>query len=215
LKIQKDKQKKMVAIVDYGAGNLGSVANAIVKLGYEPKVSDKPSELLSAKAVILPGVGAAGDAMENLKAIGMADVIRQLIDSKRPLFAVCVGLQLLFSGTEEGGWHECLNVIPGTVRRLPAGLKIPHMGWNQVKQIVKHQIFDAIPDGANFYFVHSYYVDPEDKSNIAGTTDYGLSFGSVIIKDNLVATQFHPEKSGSWGLRMYSNFLKKAFNQEG
>jgi len=215
LKIQKGKQIKTIAIVDYGAGNLGSVANAIVKLGYESKVTDRPSDVLSAAAVILPGVGAAGDAMENLKAIGMADVIRQLIDVKRPLFAVCVGLQLLFSSTEEGGWHECLNIIPGTVRRLPAGLKIPHMGWNQVKQIVKHQVFDAIPDEANFYFVHSYYVDPEDKSVIAGTTDYGPSFGSVIIRDNLVATQFHPEKSGNWGLRMYSNFLKKALSKEG
>ena len=215
MKIQKDKQIKTIAIVDYGAGNLGSVANAIVKLGYEPKITDKPSDVLSAAVVILPGVGAAGDAMENLKAIGMADVIRQLIDVKRPLFAVCVGLQLLFSSTEEGGWHECLNIIPGTVRRLPAGLKIPHMGWNQVKQIVKHQVFDAIPDEANFYFVHSYYVDPEDKSVIAGTTDYGPSFGSVIIRDNLVATQFHPEKSGNWGLRMYSNFLKKALSKEG
>jgi len=207
--------KKKIAIVDYGAGNLGSVANAIVKLGYEPKVTDRPSEVLSATAVILPGVGAAGDAMENLKAIGMADVIRELIDAKRHLFAVCVGLQLLFSGTEEGGWHECLNVLPGTVRRLPVGLKIPHMGWNQVKQTVKHPVFDAIPDEANFYFVHSYYVDPEDKSVTAGTTDYGISISSVIIKDNLVATQFHPEKSGDWGLRMYSNFLKKAFKQEG
>jgi glutamine amidotransferase len=207
--------KKRIAIVDYGAGNLGSVANAIVKLGYEPNVTGKPSEVLGAAAVILPGVGAAGDAMENLKAAGMADVIRRLIEAKRPLFAVCVGLQLLFSGTEEGGWHECLSVIPGTVKRLPAGLKIPHMGWNQVKQTTKHQVFDAIPDEANFYFVHSYYVDPEDQSVIAGTTDYGLSFGSVIIKDNLIATQFHPEKSGDWGLKMYSNFLKKAFKKEG
>jgi len=207
--------KKKIAIVDYGAGNLGSVANAIVKLGYEPKVTDRPSEVLSATAVILPGVGAAGDAMENLKAIGMADVIRELIDAKRHLFAVCVGLQLLFSGTEEGGWHECLNVLPGTVRRLPVGLKIPHMGWNQVKQTGKYQVFNGIPDEANFYFVHSYYVDPEDKSVTAGTTDYGISISSVIIKDNLVATQFHPEKSGNWGLMMYSNFLKKALNKEG
>ena len=215
MKTKKGKQAKSIAVVDYGAGNLGSVANAIVKLGYEPKITDKPSEVLSAAAVILPGVGAAGDAMKNLKAIGMADVVRELIDTKRPLFAVCVGLQLLFSGTEEGGWHECLNIIPGTVRRLPAGLKIPHMGWNQVKQIVRHQVFDAIPDEANFYFVHSYYVDPEDKSVIAGTTDYGISIGSVIIKDNLIATQFHPEKSGNWGLRMYSNFLKRALDKEG
>lgn len=205
----------MIAIVDYGAGNLGSVANAIVKLGYQPKITDKPPAVLNAAAVILPGVGAAGDAMENLEATGMTDVVRQLIRDKRPLFAVCVGLQLLFSGTEEGGWHECLNAIPGTVRRLPVGLKIPHMGWNQVKQRVKHQVFDAIPDEANFYFVHSYYVDPEDKSVIAGTTDYGVSMCSVIIKDNLVATQFHPEKSGNWGLRMYSNFLEMALSKEG
>jgi glutamine amidotransferase len=207
--------KKGIVIVDYGAGNLGSVANAMAKLGYQPKITDQPSEVMNAAAVILPGVGAAGDAMENLKKIGMADIIWKLIDSKRPLFAVCVGLQLLLSGTEEGGWHECLNVIPGKVRRLPDGLKIPHMGWNQVKQTARHEVFDAIPDEANFYFVHSYYVDPEDKSVVAGITDYGVPFGSVIIKDNLVATQFHPEKSGNCGLKMYSNFFKKALSQEG
>jgi glutamine amidotransferase len=206
---------KKIAIVDYGAGNLGSVANAIVKLGYEPEITGKPSEVLKAPAVILPGVGAAGDAMESLEAIGMADVVRQLIEANRPLFAVCVGLQLLLSGTEEDGGHECLNIIPGTVKKLPAGLKIPHMGWNQVRQTVKHPVFSDIPDEANFYFVHSYYVDPDDKSVVAGTTDYGLAFSSVIIKDNLVATQFHPEKSGGWGLKMYSSFLKKALDQEG
>jgi len=215
VKVEKSKQLKTVAIVDYGAGNLGSVANAIIKLGYKPKVTNKPSEVLEARAVILPGVGAAGDAMKNLEAIGMADVVRKLIDGRKPLFAVCVGLQLLFSGTEEGGWHECLNIIPGTVKKLPAGLKIPHMGWNQVKQAVRHSAFDGIPDEANFYFVHSYYAEPEDKSVVAGTTDYGPSFCSLIIKDNLVATQFHPEKSGDWGLKMYSNFLKKAFGREG
>jgi glutamine amidotransferase len=206
---------KKIAIVDYGAGNLGSVANAIVKLGYEPEITGKPSEVLNAPAVILPGVGAADDAMENLEAAGMADVVRQLIEANRPLFAVCVGLQLLLSGTEEGGGHECLNIIPGTVKRLPAGLKIPHMGWNQVRQTVKHPVFDGIPDEANFYFVHSYYVDPDDKSVVAGTTEYGLPISSMIIKDNLIATQFHPEKSGKWGLTMYSNFLKKALGQEG
>ena len=214
MKVEKSKQLKTVAIVDYGAGNLGSVANAIIKLGYKPKVTDKPSEVLEARAVILPGVGAAGDAMKNLEAIGMADVVRKLIDGRKHLFAVCVGLQLLFSGTEEGGWHECLNIIPGTVKKLPAGLKIPHMGWNQVRQAVRHPVFDGIPDEANFYFVHSYYAEPEDRSVVAGTTDYGPSFSSVIIKDNLVATQFHPEKSGDWGLKMYSNFLKKAFGGE-
>jgi glutamine amidotransferase len=206
---------KMIAIIDYGAGNLGSVANAIIKLGYQPNVTDRPGDVLSSTAVILPGVGAAGDVMTNLEATGMVDVIRQLIYEKRPLFAVCVGLQLLFSGTEEGGWHRCLDIVPGTVRRLPGGLKVPHMGWNQVKQQVKHPLFNGIPDEANFYFVHSYFADPKDMSVIAGTTDYGISVSSVVIKDNLVATQFHPEKSGNWGLRMYSNFLEMAFSKEG
>lgn len=205
----------MITIIDYGAGNLGSVANAIIKLGYQPTITDKPDDVLNSTAVILPGVGAAVDAMENLRAIGMTDVIRQIIHERRPLFAVCVGLQLLFSGTEEGGWHKCLDVIPGTVKRLPRGLKVPHMGWNQVKQQVDHPIFNGIPDEANFYFVHSYYVDPKDKSVIAGTTDYGIPMSCMVIKNNLVATQFHPEKSGNWGLRMYSNFLEMALGKEG
>jgi glutamine amidotransferase len=204
----------MIAIVDYGAGNLGSVANAIAKLGYQAEIIDKPDRLLDAAAVILPGVGAAGAAVENLEALGMANAIQRLIYVKRPLLAICVGLQVLLSTTEEGGTHRCLNIIPGTVKRLPTSLKIPHMGWNQVKQRVEHPIFDAIPDEANFYFVHSYYADPEDASVIAGTTDYGISMCSLIIKDNLVATQFHPEKSGNWGLRMYSNFLKMALSKE-
>jgi len=205
----------MIAIIDYGAGNLGSVANAIIKLGYKPNITDKPGDVLGSKAVILPGVGAAGDAMESLGIIGMTEVIRQIIDENRPLFAVCVGLQLLFSSTEEGGWHKCLDIIPGTVKRLPQGLKVPHMGWNQVKQQVKHPIFKGIPDEANFYFVHSYYGEPEDLSVIAGTTDYGKTMCSMVIKNNLIATQFHPEKSGNWGLRMYANFLKMALGKEG
>ncbi|MCK4221554.1 MAG: imidazole glycerol phosphate synthase subunit HisH [Dehalococcoidia bacterium] len=198
----------MIAVVDYGAGNLGSVANAVAKLGYEPNVTNRPDDLLNAAAIILPGVGAAGHAMDSLERLGMADVIRRLIHEKRPLFAVCVGLQILLSSTEEGGWHRCLDAIPGTVRRLPQGLKIPHVGWNQVRQRVRHPVFEGVPDQANFYFVHSYYADPDDTSAVAGTTDYGLSMCSVIIRDNLVATQFHPEKSGNWGLRMYHNFLK-------
>ena len=200
----------MIAIIDYGAGNLGSVTNAISKLGYKPEVTDKPSDVLNATAVILPGVGAARDTVDSLRGLGMIDAIYRRVEEKKPFFAVCVGLQVLLTGTEEGGWHECLNIIPGTVRRLPQGLKIPHMGWNQVKQQVEHYIFDGIPDETNFYFVHSYYADPNDASAIAGTTEYGVSMCSVITKDNLVATQFHPEKSGELGLRMYSNFLKTA-----
>ena len=201
---------KIIAIIDYGAGNLRSVANAIRKLGYHPRVISKPNEVLDAAIVILPGVGAAADTMNSLEELGMTNAIRQLIQQGRPLFAVCVGLQILLSGTEEGGWHECLGAIPGIVRRLPPGLKIPHIGWNQVKQRVNHPVFEGIPDEANFYFVHSFYAEPEDMSVVAGTTSYGVSMCSMVIKDNLVATQFHPEKSGEYGLRMYANFLKIA-----
>jgi len=202
----------MIAIIDYGAGNLGSVANAIARLGYESVVTSKPDDLLNAEAVVLPGVGAAGDTMACLDKLGLVETVRRLIDENRPLLAICVGLQIMFTGTEEGGWHSCLNVIPGVVRRLPEGLKIPHMGWNQVRQRFKHPFFEGIPDETNFYFVHSYYAEPEDNSVVAGTTEYGVSIGSVVIKDNLVATQFHPEKSGRWGLKMYANFFDMALS---
>jgi len=201
---------KAIAIVDYGAGNLRSVANAVKKLGYKPRITSDPSEVVAAGAVILPGVGAAADTMNSLEKSGMTDAIRQLVEQERPLFAICVGLQILFSGTEEGGWHECLGIIPGIVKRLPPGLKIPHIGWNQVKQRLSHPVFEGISDEANFYFVHSFYAEPEDMLIVAGTTSYGVSICSMVIKDNLVATQFHPEKSGDLGLRMYDNFLRMA-----
>ncbi len=204
----------MIAIVDYVAGNLRSVANAISRLGYQPKITSSPADLLNAQAVILPGVGAAADTMKNLKRLGLASPIRQLITEERPFFGVCIGLQVLFTSTEEGGWHECLDIIPGRVRKLPAGLKVPHMGWNQVKQKASHPIFSGIPDEANFYFVHSYYVEPDDKSLVAGETDYGVPICSVIARGNLVATQFHPEKSGEFGLKMYSNFLKMVLGRK-
>lgn len=200
----------MIAIVDYGAGNLRSVVNAINRLGYQPKLVTNPDELLTAEAVILPGVGAAAATMASLKKLRLADPIRRFIAEGRPFLGVCIGLQVLFGGTEEGGWHECLGIIPGMVRRLPPGLKIPHMGWNQVRQRLSHPIFRGIPDEANFYFVHSYYAVPDDISIIAGETEYGLTICSVIAKDNLAATQFHPEKSGEVGLKIYDNFIKMA-----
>jgi len=138
----------------------------------------------------------------------LINVLKLLVAEQRPLFCICVGLQVLFTGTEEGGWHDCLNIIPGKVKRLPAGQKIPHMGWNQIKQKFEHPVFDGIPDQTNFYFVHSYYGEPEEKSLILAETEYGVSFCSALAKDNLVATQFHPEKSGGPGLRMYENFIK-------
>ena len=204
----------MIAIVDYGAGNLRSVVNAIAKLGYQSKITSSLREVLNAQAVILPGVGAAADTMESLKKLGLVGPISQFIAENRPFFGVCIGLQILFTGTEEGGGHECLDIIPGRVRKLPAGLKIPHMGWNQVKQKVSHPLFAGIPDKANFYFVHSYYVEPDDKSLVAGETDYGIPICSVIARGNLVATQFHPEKSGEFGLKVYDNFIKLAMAAE-
>jgi glutamine amidotransferase len=140
----------------------------------------------------------------------MDEAIKEAINENQPFFAICVGMQVMLSATEEGGLNECLGIIPGTVRRLPAGLKVPHIGWNQVRQVSAHPIFKGIPDGSNFYFVHSYYAEPEDASVVTGTTEYGVNLCSVLIKDNLIATQFHPEKSGALGLRMYANFLDLA-----
>lgn len=200
----------MITIVDYGAGNLRSVVNAITRLGYQPKITSNPNEVLSARVVILPGVGAAADTMQNLKALDMVEPIRQFIAEGRPFFRVCIGLQILLTGTEEGGWHECLNVFPGRVTKLLSGLKIPHMGWNQVKQRGFHLVFAGIPDEANFYFVHSYYVEPDGKSLVAGETEYDIPFCSIVTRGNLVGTQFHPEKSGEFGLKMYDNFIRMA-----
>jgi len=200
----------MIVIIDYGAGNLRSVVNAISRLGYQSKITSSPDEMLTAKAVILPGVGAAAETMASLHMLGLVSPIRRFVAEGRPFFGVCIGLQILFGATEEGGWHECLGIIPGVVRRFPPGLKIPHMGWNQVKQRISHPIFSGISDETNFYFVHSYYVEPNDRSLVVGETEYGIPICSVIAKGNLVATQFHPEKSGEVGLKIYDNFIKTA-----
>ena len=202
---------KQVVIVDYGAGNLRSVARAVAHQGYEPLVSCDPRAVDAAAVLILPGVGAAADTMRNLRQGGLVQPLREYIASGRPFLGVCMGQQALLSISEEGGEHACLDIIPGRVRRLPGGLKVPHMGWNQVRQRSLHPVFEGIDDGAYFYFVHSYYPDPDDPEVVIGETDYGVTFASVLARDNLVATQFHPEKSGSAGLRFYKNFLERAF----
>ncbi len=200
----------MIAVIDYGAGNLRSVVNALTRLGYPSRVTSRPEEIPEAAAVILPGVGAAGDTMKNLNEKGLAQALRDYVASGRPFFGVCLGLQVLFTATEEGGYHDCLGIIPGKVKRLPPCLKVPHMGWNQVRQQCEHPVFTGIKDNACFYFVHSYYAEPDDSDVAAGITDYGVSICSVLIKNNVIATQFHPEKSGEPGLKMYDNFLKLA-----
>lgn len=204
----------MVTIIDYGAGNLRSVVNAIARLGYKSRITSKADDVLTAQALILPGVGAAGDTMTNLKHKQLVDPIIRYIRNDRPFLGICIGLQVLLTGTDEGGWHDCLNIIPGKVRRLPAGQKVPHMGWNQVQQVIPYTIFNGVPDETNFYFVHSYYVEPDDESTVIGRTDYGISFCSAIGRGNLLAVQFHPERSGEYGLRIYDNFLKLALKDD-
>jgi glutamine amidotransferase len=195
-------------VIDYGAGNLRSVAIALTRLGFHPLVTCEPRAVRTADALILPGVGAAADTMNNLAQRHLVEPIREYIASGRPFLGVCMGLQVLFSLSEEGGEHLCLDILPGRVRRLPDGLKVPHMGWNRVRQRCPHPIFDGISDGALFYFVHSYYAHPDDPSVVIGETDYGVTFAAVVAKDNIVATQFHPEKSAESGLRLYENFLR-------
>jgi len=199
-----------VVIVDFGAGNLHSVSRAVVNAGTRPLVTSNPSYLEDAEAVIVPGVGAAADTMSNRRASGFVEPIRDYIASGRPFLGVCMGQQALFEVSEEGGEHECLGILPGRVVRFSNGLKVPHMGWNQVRIVKQHPIFEGVDEGSYFYFVHSYYPQPADPDVVIGETEYGVTFASVIARDNIVATQFHPEKSGEAGLRMYANFLKIA-----
>lgn len=201
-----------VVIVDYGAGNLKSVQKAVEKTGWHPLVTSRPQDVLAARALILPGVGAAADTMRNLTGAGMVEPVKEYIASGRPFLGVCMGLQALMSVSEEGGEHRCLDVIPGRVRLLNGGegRKVPQMGWNTLRQLRPHPIFRGIPDETYFYFLHSYFVDPDDGDTIVGETEYGGRVPAVLARENLVATQFHPEKSGRYGLQLYANFVGDA-----
>lgn len=197
-------------IVDYDAGNLRSVARAVARVsGSEPSVSPDPGALADAEAVILPGVGAAADTMLKLRERGLVAPLQAYIAQGRPFLGVCMGLQALFDWSDEGGGQECLGTIHGTVRHFPLdrGLKVPHMGWNTVRWLRPHPVADGIPTGSTFYFVHSFYPDPEDGAVALGETEYGVTFPSIVAQGNVVATQFHPEKSSDNGLRLYGNFL--------
>ena len=197
----------MIAIINYGMGNLRSVQAGLEHVGQEAFITDDPKEVANAPAVVLPGVGAFGDAITRLEETGLGDAFREAVRSGKPCLGICLGLQLLFSESEEGGLYRGLDIIPGKVVRFSNQLKVPHMGWNQL-DIRKPDmlIFNGIPDESYMYFVHSYYVQPEDPEVIATATDYGISFTSMIAKDNLFATQFHPEKSQAVGLQLLRNF---------
>ncbi len=204
----------MIAVVDYGAGNLASVVNALGRIGAPVQITASHREILAADGVVVPGVGAAADTMKHLHALELEPVILEVIARGTPYLGICMGMQVLMTSSFEGGEHQCLDLIAGHVRRMPSGQPVPHMGWNQVWQTKPSPLFNDIPDGAEFYFVHSYYADPVDSSWVGAQTDYGLMFPSVLARNNVVATQFHPEKSGKWGLKLLSNFAQVVANMD-
>ncbi len=196
----------MIAIVDYGRGNLGSVEKAFARVGMPAVVTQDPKAVDDAEAVVLPGDGAFHDAMGSLQALGLIAPLRACFESTRPFFGICLGYQLLFTESEEFGQGKGLDVIPGVVRRFPTTLKVPHMGWNEVEHRGDLRLFDGIPSGAHFYFVHSYYPETTDTSLRVATCTYGITFPAAVARGPLHATQFHPEKSQRWGIRMLENF---------
>lgn len=202
-----------ITIIDYGMGNLRSVHKAIEQLGFSACVTDDPKTLAQAGHLVLPGVGAFKDCMDQLRAGGFIEPIQRHVQAGRPFLGICLGLQLLFSESEEFGRHQGLDLIPGRVVRFSADmraggeeLKVPHMGWNRIAIERPAPIYRGVQEGAFVYFVHSYYVVPEDPAVVATTTDYGIRFCSSIWRDNLMATQFHPEKSQQVGLAILKNF---------
>ena len=199
-----------VAIVDYGMGNLRSVQKALERLGHAAEVTRDPARIATAPGVVLPGVGAFAACMENLTALGLVEPVQRAIASGRPFLGICLGMQLLFEESEEFGPVRGLGVLPGRVVRFapdPA-LKVPHMGWNQLRVVRRVPQLAGIEDGAYVYFVHSYYPVPADPALVATTTVYGPEFASSVVIDNVFASQFHPEKSQRVGLRILENFLR-------
>ena len=198
----------MIAIIDYGAGNIRSIEKALEHVGASVQITDEPDTVNKAQAIVLPGVGSGGAAMSRMTERGLDDAIRKATQQGKPFLGICLGMQLLADHHAEGE-VDGLSLFPSEVRRIPHGPKIPHMGWNQVKpQHTALDIFDNIPPDAYFYFAHSYYVEPQDSQGVAAVTDYGSPFCSVIVTERVWGTQFHPEKSGSVGLQLLNNFLK-------
>ncbi len=199
----------MIAIVDYGMGNLRSVEKGFLKVGVDAKVTDNPEVIKKADGVVLPGVGAFRDCMRELTNLKLIDAVVDAIKKNKPYLGICLGLQVLFSESEEFGKCRGLDIFRGRVVRFPENeLKVPHMGWNEIKIQKNNPILNGIQDKTYFYFVHSFYIVPEDNSIISTTTDYGLEFASMIWKDNIFAVQFHPEKSQAVGLSFLENFGK-------
>lgn len=199
-----------VLVIDYGMGNLKSVCRAIVYCGHTPKIVESPSEIIKGAKVILPGVGAFSDGMAALKLKGFDDELKQFAEARGHLLGICLGMQMLATLGEENGLTTGLDIIPGKVKRLgdnQPDLRLPHVGWNNVNHRCADSLFQGIPTGADFYFVHSYFFSPKEEEDVLGTAVYGSSFPAIVRRNNVYGVQFHPEKSQKYGLQMLSNFL--------
>jgi glutamine amidotransferase len=203
----------MIAIVNYGLGNLRSVAGAVERLGGEAVITNDADELLKAEKLILPGVGAFGDGIKNLRALGLEDILNQLVlEESKPIFGICLGFQLMAKESCEFGYHQGLGWIDAVVEKIDTNgrLRLPHVGWNDLFQRKKSVLFENVPGNALFYYVHSYHVRCLDQNIIVGECDYGMRFTAAVEEDNIFGTQFHPEKSQQWGLELLKNYLEKA-----
>lgn len=200
----------MIAIIDYDAGNIKSVEKALQKLGQDVVITRDKEQILQADKVVLPGVGAFGDAMQNLKAYGLTEVIHEVVENGIPFLGICLGLQLLFERSDESDGVEGLGILKGEICKIPekAGLKIPHMGWNSLHLQQEGKLFRGIEEGAYVYFVHSYYLKAEDEQIVKATTDYSTCIHASVESGNVFACQFHPEKSGDVGLQILKNFVE-------
>ncbi|PJC32830.1 imidazole glycerol phosphate synthase subunit HisH [Candidatus Roizmanbacteria bacterium CG_4_9_14_0_2_um_filter_36_12] len=197
----------MIVIIDYGLGNLASVKNALDKLGIDSVISNSIKQIEAGSALILPGVGSANQGMKNLKRVKLDKAIVDQLNLDKSFLGICLGMQLLFSKSDEGN-VKCLNIIEGTVKKFNSRLKVPQIGWNTVEQKTENKLFKNIPKNSSFYFVNSYYCQPSDESVAVGESEYGINFCSVLVKKNIVATQFHPEKSGQVGRQFIKNWIK-------
>ena len=199
----------MIAIIDYGAGNIRSVSKALRHIGCECRVTRDKDEIMNADGAVLPGVGSFGDTVNSLPSYGIKETVKEFIASGKPFLGICLGLQLLFPGSEESPEAEGLAVFEGSITRIPdgEGLKIPHMGWNSLEINPKSRLFQGIEANPYVYFVHSFFLHARDRELVAATTEYGVTIDAAIEKGNVFATQFHPEKSGETGLRILKNFV--------
>lgn len=200
----------MIAIIDYGAGNIQSVSKALRHIGCDCFITNKKEDILSADGAVLPGVGSFGDTVDSLNKLGIKETVVEFIESGKPFLGICLGLQLLFPGSDESKGAEGLGVFDGTITKIPngEGLKIPHMGWNSLTVKKGSRLFEGIEENPYVYFVHSYFLNAADKSIVAAQTEYGVTIDAAVERGNVFATQFHPEKSGEVGLKILKNFVE-------